>query len=188
MTTNRVIGCPKCQTLFLILVLVLLAGISCSVGPPGATAEAADGKVGFINLNRLVRESEMGQKARADLVLLREKKEKEVDRQAQALKQLREELNSRGEGMAEAEKKDKTEQLQKVYKDYQRLVADAKEDITREDRDLVATILKAADDILKDVAKKKKFSIILKDPNVIGYLDPEVDITDEVLKALNQRK
>jgi outer membrane protein len=130
----------------------------------------------------------MGQQARTDLDLLRAQKEKEVDRQGQALKQLQEDLNTRGAQMAEGEKKEKTEQLQRIYKDYQRLVADAKEDIAREDRELVATILKAADDILKDAARKKKFSIILKDPNVIGYLDPEVDITDDVLKALNQRK
>ena len=174
--------------LFLILLLIFLAGISCSTGPSIATAEAADGKVGFINLKRLMRESQMGQKARADLSLLREKKQKEVDRQGGIVKQLREELNTRSQKMSEAETKQKAEHLQGVYKDYQRLVADAKEDIQREDRELVATILKAADGILKDVAKKKKFSIILKDPDVIGYLDPEVDITDDVLKALNQRK
>ena len=28
---------------------------------------------------------------------------------------------------------------------------------------------------------------ILKDPNVLGYLDPEFDITDEVLKELNKK-
>lgn len=67
------------------------------------------------------------------------------------------------------------------------MVADAKEDISREDRELVALILKKADDILKKVAKKKRFSIILKDPNAIGYLDPDVDITDLVLKELNKK-
>ena len=67
------------------------------------------------------------------------------------------------------------------------MVADAKEDISREDRELVALILKKADDILKKVAKKKRFSIILKDPNAIGYLDPDVDITDLVLKELDKK-
>jgi len=89
--------------------------------------------------------------------------------------------------MSAAEKQDKVEALKKLYKDFQRMVADAKEDISREDRELVALILKKADDILKKVAKKKRFSIILKDPNAIGYLDPDVDITDLVLKELNKK-
>jgi len=89
--------------------------------------------------------------------------------------------------MSAAEKQDTVEALKKLYKDYQRMVADAKEDISREDRELVALILKKADDILKKVAKKKRFSIILKDPNAIGYLDPDVDITDLVLKELDKK-
>ena len=89
--------------------------------------------------------------------------------------------------MSAAEKQDKVETLKKLYKDYQRMVADAKEDISREDRELVALILKKADSVLKKIAKKKKFSIILKDPNAVGYLDPDVDITDLVLKELNRK-
>ena len=38
----------------------------------------------------------------------------------------------------------------------------------------------------KKVAKRNGYTIILKDPNAIGYLDPAVDITDEVLKELNK--
>jgi len=174
-------------SILLAVALLFFTGISCTT--PGAVpeADAADGKVGYINLNRLVRESEMGKKARADLVALRQQKELEVERKGQTLKLLREEINNRGAQMDANEKKEKVELLQKVYKEYQRLVADAKEDIVREDRELVATILRQADDILKTVAKKKKFSIILKDPNAIGYLDEEVDITDDVLKELNKK-
>ncbi|CAD7848633.1 MAG: hypothetical protein [Olavius algarvensis Delta 4 endosymbiont] len=89
--------------------------------------------------------------------------------------------------MSASEKQDKVEALKKLYKDFQRMVADAKEDISREDRELVALILKKADGVLKKIAKKKKYSIILKDPNAIGYLDPDVDITDLVLKELNKK-
>ncbi|OQW97351.1 MAG: molecular chaperone Skp, partial [Desulfobacteraceae bacterium A6] len=33
---------------------------------------------------------------------------------------------------------------------------------------------------------KQKYTMILKDPNSIGYLDPSVDITDDVVKDLNK--
>ena len=177
----------RCRGGLWISLLIFLMGVVGTSATPAGAAEVMEGKVGYINLNRLVRESNMGQKARADLLRMRENKEKEIERQGQILKGLREELNKRGDEMGDSEKKEKTELLQKVYRDYQRLVADAKEDIAREDRDLVAMILKAADSILKDVAKARKFSIILKDPNAIGYLDPKVDITDDILKQLNRK-
>lgn len=182
-------GLPEMRlhpSILLAMALIFFTALSCTTPAAVPTAEAAD-PVGYINLNRLVRESEMGKTARADLVTLRQKKEKEIERKGQTLKLLREEINTRGAKMSDAEKKEKIELLQKVYKEYQRMVADAKEDIVREDRELVATILKQADDILKKVAKKKKFSIILKDPNAVGYLDEKVDITDDVLKELNKK-
>jgi outer membrane protein len=144
-------------------------------------------RVGYIDLNRLVRESQMGKKAQAELAALRQRKEQEIENKGRALNALREELNTRGDRIPEEEKRQKVELLQRLYKEYQRLAADAKEDIVQQDRQLVARILKEADGILKAVAEKKNFAIILKDPNAIGYLDPQVDITGDVLKALDKK-
>jgi len=130
----------------------------------------------------------MGQAARADIQKLRKEKEAVVTNRLKKINELRELINKKGDKMKPREKSDKIEELQRVYKEYQRLVADAKEDITREDRKLVAIILQRADAVLKKVAKRKKYSIIIKDPNAIGYLDPQVDITDAVLKELNRRR
>jgi len=149
-------------------------------------ATAAD-KVGYINLQRLVNESKMGKAAREGIQKMRQGKQAELTKKLQAINQLRDQLNKEGNKMAPAERRDKIEILQKAYKEYQRLVADAKEDITREDRELVAIILQKADGVLKSVAKKNSFTIILKDPNAVGYLDPKVDITDQVLKELNKK-
>jgi len=151
-----------------------------------STATAAD-KVGYINLQRLVNESKMGKAAREDIQKMRQGKQAELTKKLQAINQLRDQLNKEGNKMKPAERRDKIEILQKAYKEYQRLVADAKEDITREDRELVAIILQKADGVLKSVAKKNNFAIILKDPNAVGYLDPKVDITDQVLKELNKK-
>jgi outer membrane protein len=150
-------------------------------------AFAAAEKVGYINLNRLVSESKMGKQAKADIKKMRKKKEATVSAKLKKINSLRDTINNMGEKMAPEEKRSKVEELKQHYKEYQRMVADAKEDITREDRQLVATILQKADGVLKKVAKKKKFAIILKDPNAIGYLDPAVDITDLVLKELNKK-
>jgi outer membrane protein len=148
---------------------------------------AAD-KVGYINLQRLVNESKMGKAAKNDIQKLRQKKETTIKNKLDDIIKLRDFINKEGDKIPFSEKRKKIDKLQNMYKEYQRLVADAKEDITKEDRDLVATILERADGVLKKVAKSKQYTIILKDPKVIGYLDPRVDITDSVLKELNKKK
>jgi outer membrane protein len=151
-----------------------------------AVSHAAD-KVGYINLQRLVNESTMGKAARADIQKMRKQKEEIVSNKLWQVNNLKSLLAEKGAGMDPVEKRNKIEEFRNAYKEYQRLLADAKEDILREDRELVAIILKKADGVLKQVAKKRKYTIILKDPKAIGYLDPSVDITDEVLKGLNKK-
>ncbi len=134
----------------------------------------AQDKVGYINLQRLVNESTMGKTARADIQKLRSEKETLLKNK---LKEIKTDAATRQE---------RTKALNKATKEYQRLAEDAKEDLTNEDNELVAIILQKADGVLKSVAKSKKYAIILKDANAIGYLDPSVDITDDVLKELNK--
>ena len=150
-----------------------------------AAATAAD-KVGYINLQRLVSESKIGEEAREDIQKMRKAKEEDLQRRLESLNKMKDELNRNWDELDPRNRRDRRAELKRAYEDYQRMVNDAKEDILREDREVVAIILQKADGVLKRVAKKNKYTIILKDPQAIGYLDPKVDITDEVLEALNK--
>jgi outer membrane protein len=151
-----------------------------------AAAAAAADKVGYINLQRLVSESMIGQEAREDIQNMRKAKEEDLKQRLESLNQMKDELNRNWDELDPRDRRDHRAELKRAYEDYQKLVNDAKEDILREDREVVAIILQKADGVLKQVARKNGYSIILKDPNAIGYLDPEVDITDDVLKELNK--
>ncbi len=169
------------KNLWMLVICVVVGMVVCS------PSFAASDKVGYINLQRLINESKMGQAARADIQKMRQEKEAVLRGKLDEINKLKAYINKNAAKMVSTEKRDRIENLKKIYKDYQRLLADSKEDITREDRELVAIILKKADSVLKKVAKKKKYGIILKDPNAIGYLNPDVDITDLVLKELNRK-
>ena len=169
-------------------ILIIVCCVAVSMVLSMTSNVMAGDKVGYINLQRLVSESKMGKAASKDIQKLREQKEKIVSAKLREVNRLRDLINNQGAMMTAAEKSDVLENLQKAYKEYQRLVADAKEDIVRGDKKLVATILQKADEVLKKVAKKYKYTIIIKDPNAVGYLDPDVDITDKVIKELNKKK
>ena len=151
-----------------------------------ACSAVAGTKVGYIDLQRLVKESKLGKAAMEDIELLRKEKQKAIAGKLKKINTVKIDLETNEELLKDKEKKDRVDELNNLIKEYKRMVADAKEEIAKEDRELVAQILAKADGALKKVAKKKKFTMILKDPNAIGYLDPSVDITDLVLKELNK--
>jgi len=144
-------------------------------------------KVGYINLQRLVNESKMGKLAKANIEKIRLEKQAEIDSMQKKIQELNTLIEKNGDLMGDQNKTEKVEQLQRMYKKYKRMVADAKDELANEDRKLVSTILEKADGVLKKVAKKEKYSIILKDPDAIGYLDPKVDITDAVIREFNKK-
>lgn len=169
-------------------ILIIVCCVAASMVLSMSSNAMAGDKVGYINLQRLVSESKMGKEARKEYQELLKQKQNAVTAKSREVNKLRDLINKKGDKMTAAEKSNVLENLQRAYKEYQRLVADAKEDIVRGDKKLVATILQKADGVLKKVAKKYKYTIIIKDPNAVGYLDPDVDITDKVIKELNKKK
>lgn len=148
---------------------------------------AAD-KVGFINVQKLVSGSKMGKKATAEIQKLKDSENEKINKRRTEI----DELNNKFK--AESRKKDVNqsglklliEEIQLKDKEYKRLVADAREMLAKKDRELVVEILLKADPILKKIAKKKGYSIILRDRGTLAYLDPAVDVTDEVIKKLDR--
>ncbi len=147
---------------------------------------AADSKVGYIDLQRLVQESKMGKSAMADIEKLRQKKQDLISEKLKTINAIKLDLENNTKAMKEAAKKEKIESLNNLIKDYKRMVDDAKEEINKQDKELIAQIFKKADGVVQKVAKKNNFTMILKDPNVIGFLDPAINITNEVLSELNK--
>ena len=62
-------------------------------------------KVGYINLQRLVNESKMGQAARADIQKMRAGKEAEVNKKLKDINQLKEDINKNREKMKITERR-----------------------------------------------------------------------------------
>jgi len=163
-----------------IIVFICISFLTC-------TTTYAWEKVGYINLQRLVNESSMGKTAKANIEKMRQRKQTEIDSQLKDIQDLKTRIEKNGALMGEERKTAEVEKLQRKLKTYKRMVADAKEELANEDSKLVSTILEKADSVLKQVARKEKYTIILKDPDAIGYLDPKVDITDLVIQAFNKQ-
>jgi len=157
----------------------------------GSTAHLRTGdtlhNVGYVNLQRLVNDSRMGRAARSEIQKIRREKEVLLAAKLREVNELQELVNSTWDKMSPREKQEKQLELQKVNKAYHRLVSDVKEEIEREDRDLVSIILQKAETALEEVAKRMNYTIILKDASALGYLSPSVDLTDDVIRLLDQK-
>lgn len=144
----------------------------------------ADGKVGFLHPQRVLNESRMGKMAQADLARFAQEKDRVIRDQVREIEAMQKELASGT--LPEAEARRKEDALRVRYASHDRLVQQSNEEIRVEEQRLARYVMQKADTIMKQLAAQQGFTLILTDPESIGYVDKSVDITDQVIRILDQ--
>lgn len=161
-----------------IFLILMVAFLSFAV-----SASAHGSKVGFINPQRIVSESKVGRLAQEDLARLGEEKDRRVREQLAVVQSLQEKLDS---GQLPLAEKQSVEQALRVeVREYEELVQNSNLDIQGEERRLIQFVMRQADSILQRIAQQRGFTMILTDPEIIGFVVESVDITDQVIRELD---
>ena len=161
--------------------IFLCLGLLCLLG--AAPAAAQDSKVGFVNPQRIINESKIGRIAQEDLARLGREKDRRVGDLLSQVESVKAELEGGKLSMTQQQMKEK--ELRIKAREYEELVQRSNLDIQGEERQLIQFIMRRADFILRRVAEERGFTMILTDPEIIGYVAGSMDITDRVISELN---
>ncbi len=166
----------------IVLAVVLLAALSLSSG----VARAGNISVAVLNMQQVVLGSDAGIAGRRVI----EKKAKELrasfKADGEALAALQKEIQKKSSVWSAEKKQEKAIEFQKKSRALQLQQADAKLEMKGlQDKEL-APILKELKSVVAEVAKKKGYTLILPKSSVV-YAADKIDISEEVIKALNAR-
>lgn len=149
-----------------------------------ATVAAAQmSKVGFVNPQRIINESKIGRIAQEDLAQLGKEKDRRVREALDAVDVIKAKLESGRLSVSQEQATEKS--LRLAVREYEQLVEASNMDIQGEERRLIQFVMRRADSILRRIAQERGFTMILTDPEIIGYVDNRMDITDRVIQELN---
>ncbi len=156
-----------------------------TLGGVAAAGEAAELKIGFIDAERINRES-----APAELASKRLEKEfapraQELQRREAAIKTLQGQLEKDAMTMSESDRRTREQELSRQTLDFQRLQRSYSEDLNLRRNQELQTLFERANRVIKQIAESEKFDLILQEA---VYRSPRLDITDRVLKALASEK
>jgi len=159
-----------------------------------APAEAADAlKIGFVDLQRVFAESDAGKKARADradIDAIKKSKEAAIQEKINALKKIEEEIVKQSSVLSAEAKKVKEEEIEKLQKDIQGFVAEARAELQKKEDSLANvtnSILKDVSDIVDAIGYEEGYTVILRSEVVLSA-KKELDLTNAVIKRLNESK
>lgn len=167
---------------------ILLAG-ACTVALMGSCAAAQapamtapSGKVGFINTERILKESTLAKAAQAKLESEFSKRDKDLQDMAAKIKAMNARLDKEGPVLSDSDRMSQQQQLSDMTRDFQQKQREFGEDLNARRNAMLASVLDKANKVVRAVAEQGNYDFILQDA---VYVNPRVDITDKVLKELD---
>lgn len=152
----------------------------------GGLAYSADLKIGYVDLQKALNESEGGKKAKNELEGVIKSKQVLIDEKGKDIERLKEELGKQSSVLSADALKSKQNELDRKMRDYQRYVQDAQDEVKKKEFELTKEILLELKGIVDDIGKNEKYLIILeKAEGVVLYADTAIDITERVIKRYN---
>ena len=150
----------------------------------GSTAVAAEFKIGFVNTERVFRDAAPAVRAQKKIEQEFAKRDQDMQKMAEQIRKLQESLEKNTVTMTETDRRNKEREFGELSKDFQRKQREFREDLNQRRNEELAAVLERANRTIKAIAESEKYDIIFQEA---VYASPRIDITDKVIKALEDK-
>lgn len=144
-------------------------------------AQAADLKVGFVDAERVNRESAPAEEASKRLEKEFQPRVQEIQRKETQIKTLQAQFEKEALTMSDNDRRSREQEMSRQIVDVQRMQREFQEDLNLRRNQELGSLLERANKIIRQIAESEKYDLIVQEA---VYRSPRIDITERVLKAL----
>jgi outer membrane protein len=139
-------------------------------------------RIGFVNTERILRESSVAKSAQQKLEQEFSRREKELQELAARVKAAGERLDRDAAVLGEAERGRRQREVGDLDREFQRRQREFREDLSQRRNEELAGVIERANRIIRQMAEQEKIDLILQEA---VYASPRIDLTDKVIRLLN---
>src|SRR5208283_2718438 len=151
-----------------------------------ASAYAAESKIGFVNLQEIITNTNAGKKAGEDFKKLYDKEHAGIAATENELKKLKDELDKQGTIMTEDTRREKGAAYQRKLRDYQLSVEDSNKELKLQDEEITRKLIPPIMKVVSKVAEKEKYTLVIDVASMpVPYYAKESDISKKVIGEFN---
>ncbi|MCY1533402.1 Outer membrane protein (OmpH-like) [compost metagenome] len=146
-------------------------------------AQAQGTKIGFVNTERILRESGPAKAAQSKIEAEFKKRDDELQRLNNNLRSQAEKFDKDAPVMSESDRVKRQRELSNLDTDLQRKRREFQEDFNRRRNEEFSGIVTKANDAIKRIAEQESYDLIIQDAVTVN---PRIDITDKVIQSLGK--
>ena len=149
-----------------------------------SAAFAEDLKVGYVDMQRALNETEDGRKAKEKLKKDFDQKQKELDEQQAQLKKEIEDLDKKRTLLPADKVREKEAELQSRMQKVQQTYLRHQQDLSGKEQEATAKIFERMQKIIAKIAATENFSMIMDKAGLV-FAKPHLDLTNELIRRYN---
>lgn len=156
---------------------------------PSAAAVAASPKIAVVDLQRVLEESIVGKASKANLDKSMKEAKARLEIERIKMEQMQQELQKQKSLLSAEAWSNRRMAFMKAERDFQRQVADSQEELQARTAQNVQKIMDQVTRIAAEIAADKGFDFVIeKDVRFVLYADSGIDVSKEVISALDKKK
>ena len=148
-------------------------------------AQAQEVKIGYVNSERILRETNLAKAAETKLQAEFGRREKALLDQENKLRAAAEKLDKDSPAISDVERGRRQRELIEQDRDLQRKRREFNEDVAQRKSEETAALVEKANKVIKKIFEDDKYDLIVQDAI---HASPRVDITKKVIDQLNAQK
>ena len=153
-----------------------------------ALAQAPEG-VFVVDVQKVISTSLIGKAAKSNIEAEVKKAETRLAAQRQEVERLKTDLSKQQAVLSKEALDQKSENLIRKQRDLELGMADEQDKLKRKNGEEIEKVLAEIRKILAKLSADRKYPVIIeKDPRLVVYVSPNLDLTDRVIAALDQEK
>lgn len=156
--------------------------------PAVQTVQAGAVKIGFINVHRVVLESDKGKAAKQRLEGEVKQTKTKLDAKNNEIQNLKKAFEANKDKWDLTTKQAKANEVEQKVKALSREAEDYEEYYQKREADQIKPIIESLNQVITDIGKKDGYTVIFDATGAILYINNNNDITDKVIKNFNLKK
>ncbi|MDI9571494.1 MAG: OmpH family outer membrane protein [Pseudomonadota bacterium] len=168
------------------LLMTLFLAMPLLAASPRGTGGVAGGKIGIVDMQRVLRESKNARNIRAAFLKDVERKQANIRAKEGEVRKLEEEFN-RLAPEAYEERKKKADHLKIEARNLQHLREDAEGELKRRDAEVTKKTIEEIMQVIRNYARSERFTLII-DRMAVITADEGVDVSERIIKLYDAQK
>ncbi|MCY0855442.1 MULTISPECIES: OmpH family outer membrane protein [unclassified Cupriavidus] len=170
------------KTTFPLIKSLAAAALTAGALLAAAPATAQEARIAAVNSERILRDSVPAKQAQVKLEQEFSKRDRELQDMAQKIKGMADKLDKDTAVLADADRQRRQREVADLDREFQRKQREFREDLNQRRNEELAQVLERANRVIRQLAEQRKYDLIVQEA---VYVNPRIDITDDVMKALN---